>query len=749
MDTLVENYLGTPNLFDFNCYALPVIEKQNEVHEYGHEIEEFLEGESSPVLDLSPSGSEGNIREQGDPNDPMLKYISQMLLEEDELLNKPCMFHDFSALLAAEKSFYDVLNEPDRSTPCVPDQENAKGPIDPEKILSFKSDQRNVGSPSGNSTLTWPSRHNTGSSDTNCCVDTDWISDRSGDVSAIVQSSGDSSARQFTPCLNLQSSISTHSFLDAAHEMDESLMSLLQGPASSFNNEINLDSSFLPDIEKITHLDMNSTGKPSTVTVMVEGNRWETVPNDSSKKKYHFREDNNAEEGRCSKQFASSDEESLPLEMYDQVLLCPKVDPLIGHEPSPDDALRAEAINKLQQMEQSFGSSRGRPRGGKRSGVRKEVVDLRSLLVQCAQAVARYDSRTTHELLKRIRQHSSAHGDGVERLAHYFANSLEARLDGTGTAMYASFRTRRISAAHILKGYQMYVTACPFKKVSNIFANRWIHKLASGSTRLHIIDLGILYGFQWPCLIKCLSERPGGPPMLRITGVDLPQPGLRPAGRVEETGQRLAKYCERFNVPFEYNAIAKNWTTLQAEDFKLQKDELLIVNCLDRLAFVPDETVLVDSPRDAILNLINRIHPNLFIHGAVNGTFNSPFFVTRFREALFHFSSLFDMFEATIPREAEERALFEEEIFGRDSLNVIACEGKERVDRPETYKQWQVRNLRAGFKQLPLDREIMSRVKTKVRSHYHRDFLVDEDNNWMLQGWKGRVIHALSCWVPA
>ena len=82
-------------------------------------------------------------------------------------------------------------------------------------------------------------------------------------------------------------------------------------------------------------------------------------------------------------------------------------------------------------------------------------------------------------------------------------------------------------------------------------------------------------------------------------------------------------------------------------------------------------------------------------------------------------------------------------------MNVIACEGSERIERPETYKQWQVRNLRAGFRPLPLNREIVNMAKDRVKSSYHKDFLIDEDGEWLLQGWKGRILFALSSWKPA
>ncbi|GJX16469.1 scarecrow-like protein 30 [Tanacetum coccineum] len=317
--------------------------------------------------------------------------------------------------------------------------------------------------------------------------------------------------------------------------------------------------------------------------------------------------------------------------------------------------------------------------------------------------------------------------------------------------LYANLASSKINSSDIIKAYQVYVSTCPFKKMSNIYANKMIGNLARGSPKLHIIDFGILYGFQWPCLIQGLSARPGGPPSLKITGIDFPQPGFRPAERVEETGRRLADYCKRFNVPFEYHAIAKKWDTVTMDDLKIDKDEILVANCLYRLRNVPDETVLgaIDCPRESVLKLIKTIKPDLFIHGVVNGNYNAPFFLTRFREAYFNFSVLFDMFEAALHREDEERLLFEKEVIGREVINVIACEGTKRIERPETYKQWQARNERAGFTAVRMNKDIMKEVKAKVKIGFHKDFMVDNEGDWMVQGWKGRVIYAISSWKIA
>jgi hypothetical protein len=85
--------------------------------------------------------------------------------------------------------------------------------------------------------------------------------------------------------------------------------------------------------------------------------------------------------------------------------------------------------------------------------------------------------------------------------------------------------------------------------------------------------------------------------------------------------------------------------------------------------------------RDGIMK---RIQPEVLIFGVVNGLYNSPFFLTRFREVLFHFSSLFDMLNATTALSHEDRILIEEYLLGADVLNVVACEGAERIERPKS-----------------------------------------------------------------
>ncbi|TVU18328.1 hypothetical protein EJB05_34418, partial [Eragrostis curvula] len=410
-------------------------------------------------------------------------------------------------------------------------------------------------------------------------------------------------------------------------------------------------------------------------------------------------------------------------------------------------------LNDIGRKEQCHNFLRSQGKGhaqqklrGKKQ-LKKEVVDLRSLLVHCAQAVAADDRQLASELVRKIRQHSSADGDCTQRLAFYLVDGLEARLAGIGSRVYYKLMAKRVSDEAVFKTYKLYLAACPFYRASYTFANQTIIEASKGKPRVHIVDFGICFGFQWPSLIQQFAEL-GVPPKLRITGIDVPRPGFRPLEIIEEAGKRLADYAKRFEVPFEYQGISSRFETIQIEDLNIEEGELLIINCMDRMENLGDETVAMNSARDRVLKIMRRMNPNVFILGIVNGSYSSPFFITRFKEVMFHYSSIFDMLDANVPRDDEARKMLERGKFARDALNIIACEGAERTERPETYKQWQVRCLKAGFEQLPVDPVVLNSIHQMKKEMYHEDFVADDDSGWLLQGWKGRVIHAISKWRP-
>ncbi|PKI72367.1 scarecrow-like protein 14 [Punica granatum] len=643
------------------------------------------------------AGSARESVEDYDFSDVVLKYISQMLMEED-IEGKTCMFQESAALLAAEKSLYEVIG---KKYPPSPDHH----PVSVESSL---------GSPDETSACS--------------CI--------TANIGNTVDRNNDSHGPE-------SSSTASQSVADfsSSYGFADSPMSTLQLPQiftdsqsmSQFMKGFEEASKFLPDDSSLI-LGSTSNGQSDK-----NSNPNNFSSNGSRGKKNPHPDAADHGESRSHKQSALSSQSTVSSEMFDMVLLgC-----------GGGDAALRESLQSAQHQDGKIkGPNEGKSRR-KKQGRKRDVVDMRTLLTICAQAIAANDRRSANDLLGQIRRHSSPTGDGMQRMAHYFADGLEARLAGAGTKIYKALMANLPSAADVLKAYHLYLTICPFRKISNFFSNKTIMNMAEKATKLHIVDFGIMYGFQWPCLIQRLSSRPGGPPKLRITGIDLPQPGFRPADRVEETGRRLDNYAKTFGVPFEFKAIAQRWETILLEDLRIEPDEVLVVNCMFRLRNLLDDTVMVDNPRDIVLELIKKMNPNVFVLGIVNGAYSAPFFITRFREALFHYSTVFDTLEANVPRDIPERILIENKIFGREVMNVIACEGAERIERPETYKQCQVRAHRAGFSQLPLDEEIVDMAKNRVKSYYHKDFEINEDGRWLLQGWKGRILYALSTWKPA
>ncbi|KAF8010738.1 hypothetical protein BT93_J1398 [Corymbia citriodora subsp. variegata] len=465
------------------------------------------------------------------------------------------------------------------------------------------------------------------------------------------------------------------------------------------------------------------------------------------RRKNHEKEEPCEREGKFNKQSAALMEEIEVSEMFDKILLNEE-------EPEPftsTDGKTSNAAVRNLSLSAHTRCSSGRKNRAKKGKNNDDMVDLRNLLVLCAQAISTGHSENARDLLKQIRLRSSPVGDACQRLAHYFANGLDARLAGTTVQnFFAYFPLKRTPIIELLRKSQTYFKAFPFIKIAISFADNMILKVAETAKTLHVIDFGILLGCQWPLLIQLLSRRPGGPPKLRLTGIELPGHDFKSEERILEAGHHLAKYCERFGVPFEYNAIvSQHWETIKIEELKICRNEVVAVNCRYRFENLLDETVVMNNPRDAVLKLIREMRPDIFVLSVVNGNFNSPFFLLRFRQALFHFSAQYDILDCNIPRDNINRSFIEKENYGRQIMNVAACEGKERVVRPETYKQWHKRVSQAGFKQRPLDKALMKIYTDKVKMAYHKNLVILEDSNWMLQGWKGRILQASSSWEPA
>ncbi|CAN6235130.1 unnamed protein product [Urochloa humidicola] len=460
--------------------------------------------------------------------------------------------------------------------------------------------------------------------------------------------------------------------------------------------------------------------------------------------------------GRRSKQMAAGggeeSEEAAARAMLDQLMLT-------GCLPSAADMREVRAAMETAAAA-AENAARRRRRGA--GAAAQEAVDLHSMLLRCAEAAAAGDRGAAAGHLERIRRHASPAGDGAQRLAHYVAAALEARLaggGGAGSRLYRSLTARRGSLADYLAACRLYMAACCFLPVHFLFSGEAVCAAAAGREKLHIVSYGLGHGLQWPDVLRRLGQRAGGPPAVRLTGIDFPLPGFRPARLVEETGCRLADCARRFGVPFEFRGIAARSEDVGAGDLGIDPGEVLVVESTFHFRSLMDhegvavvtaggrETMTNTNPMDTVLSAIREMRPAVFIHAVVNASYGTAFFLTRFREVLYNSTALFDMMDTVLPRDSDKRLLLERDVLAQCAVKLIACEGADRVLQPRSYKQWQARSRRAGLRQLPLDRAVVQMLRDKVKKEYHKCFEISEDREWILQGWKGRVLYALSTWT--
>jgi hypothetical protein len=169
----------------------------------------------------------------------------------------------------------------------------------------------------------------------------------------------------------------------------------------------------------------------------------------------------------------------------------------------------------------------------------------------------------------------------------------------------------------VLKAYQLSMSSGCFLPVQLLFSNQTIYKAVAGRKKLHIVDCGIGHGIQWPDLLRWLSRREGGPPEVRLTGIDKPQPRFRPAWRVEETGRRLSACARQFGVPFEFRGVAKQPEAIHVENLDIDPDEVLVVNSMFHLETLMNESLVVERPIHVRPRHSQRVTQQRFLHGTV------------------------------------------------------------------------------------------------------------------------------------
>ncbi|URE39192.1 GRAS domain family [Musa troglodytarum] len=371
--------------------------------------------------------------------------------------------------------------------------------------------------------------------------------------------------------------------------------------------------------------------------------------------------------------------------------------------------------------------------------------DVKQLLIKCAEALSENKIEEFKLLVEETRSVVSISGEPIQRLGAYMLEGLVARHESSGTNIYRALRCREPEGSELLSYMRILYDICPYIKFGYMAANGAIADALRNEDSIHIIDFQIAQGTQWITLIQALAARPGGPPHVRITGIDDPVAEYARGGGLHTVGKLLLDMSKKFNIPLEFKGLPVYGPEVTREMLDIRPGEALAVNFTLQLHHTPDESVDVNNPRDGLLRLVKGLSPKVTTLVEQESNTNTTPFLTRFMETLDYYSAMFESIDVTLPRDSKERINVEQHCLAKDIVNIVACEGKDRIERHELLGKWRSRLSMAGFKPYPLSPYVNSVIKTLLGYYSDKYTLVEKDGTLLL-GWKNRNLISASAW---
>ncbi|PKA58208.1 Chitin-inducible gibberellin-responsive protein 2 [Apostasia shenzhenica] len=371
--------------------------------------------------------------------------------------------------------------------------------------------------------------------------------------------------------------------------------------------------------------------------------------------------------------------------------------------------------------------------------------DLKQALLACARALADNDITVAEWLMTELRQLVSVSGEPIQRLGAYLLEGLVARISSSGSAIYKALNCEEPASSELLSYMHILYEVCPYFKFGYMSANGAIAEAVKNEDRVHIIDFHIAQGSQWVTLIQALAARPGGPPHIRITGIDDSVSAYARGGGLHIVGQRLFHLAESCKVPFEFHSAAMSGCEVKLENLRICSGEALVVNFAFQLHHIPDESVSTTNHRDTLLRLVKSLSPKVVTLVEQESNTNTTAFYPRFAETLDYYTAIFESIDVTRPRENKERISVEQHCLARDIVNIIACEGAERVERHELHGKWKARLKMAGFAPFPLSPLVNSTIKSLLEK-YNDKYTLEERDGALFLGWMNRDLVVSSAW---
>ncbi|CAA2984633.1 scarecrow-like transcription factor PAT1 [Olea europaea subsp. europaea] len=510
----------------------------------------------------------------------------------------------------------------------------------------------------------------------------------------------------------------------------QKLGSYFSGEDLSYNNSSNGGNSFSIQISQDQYCTLESSPMSINCTLYNSPSIVNFSPDDSPMSKPHISPDTNygsPTSGSCITEDVNDFRHKL--KELETVMLGPDLDILETYNNTlSSNTIASPDIDSWRQMMEAI-----------------HIGDLKKVLIACAKTISNNDLLMAQWLISELRQLVSVSGEPIQRLGAYMLEGLVARMASSGSTIYKSLRCKEPASFELLSYMHILYEVCPYFKFGYMSANGAIAEAMKDENRVHIIDFQIRQGSQWITLIQAFAARPGGPPHIRITGIDDSTSAYARGGGLCIVGQKLSKLAQTFKVPFEFHSAAMSGCEIQLENLGIQPGEALAVNFAFMLNHMPDESVSTENHRDGLLRLVKSLNPKVVTLVEQESNTNTAAFFPRFLEALDYYTAMFESIDATLPRDCKERISIEQHCLARDVVNIIACEGMERGERHELLGKWKSRFKMAGFSPYPLSSLVNATIRMLLQNYCNK-YRLEERDGALYLGWLNRDLIASCAW---
>ncbi|CAI9118563.1 OLC1v1020150C1 [Oldenlandia corymbosa var. corymbosa] len=374
--------------------------------------------------------------------------------------------------------------------------------------------------------------------------------------------------------------------------------------------------------------------------------------------------------------------------------------------------------------------------------------DLQLVIVLQAAAInfSRQQFHQARNLLNICQRHASHDGNTLQRLLYYYTEALQEGIVGeiggeilhktpNGCQKYPALREsiRTVQAAVLECNQKM-----PFCPVTQFTAVQAILDNVASSRRVHLVDLEIRSGSQWPMLMQALASRRDCPlEFLKITAVGSSKE------MIEETGNKLSSFAKSLNIPFAFKTVVTDLKNLDIEFFELEPDEALAVYSELRLAS------LLAWPHhlESLIETIKKMRPCVMVTIEIDSNTNTPNFLDRFNASLFVTAAMLDCLDVCMGRDSLSRAIVEGVLFRRGIHYLVTSKGEEDIHRQENVGFWRDLFEKCGMVELELSSWASYQATLVVESNPRwSSCTLERDGKGMTVGWKGATVHFLNVW---